>query len=211
MAALKHRRTALERVEKFLSETYFTDCNLRGRWAAGTALPRLPGPSPGGWRQAGLAAPRPGLRQRPAGPVPGGVALLAASWPSPNAGSTETAVRWRRSPASRPRGASPTKRLSGGNSERPKWEIPSAPREYGLGGATAAREPEPASRSYQGVRILTTCQWQRQVHEMIIHFPLGPYSAFAMEAWRQGGFLWEKVCGGLRLLPALLQVGDVLV
>ncbi|XP_074694175.1 alpha-mannosidase 2C1 isoform X2 [Strix aluco] len=31
MAALKHRRTALERVEKFLSETYFTDCNLRGR------------------------------------------------------------------------------------------------------------------------------------------------------------------------------------
>ncbi|XP_074773841.1 alpha-mannosidase 2C1 isoform X3 [Athene noctua] len=31
MAAGKHRRTALERVEKFLSETYFTDCNLRGR------------------------------------------------------------------------------------------------------------------------------------------------------------------------------------
>ncbi|KAM7103654.1 alpha-mannosidase 2C1 [Ciconia maguari] len=31
MAAVKHRRTALERVEKFLSETYFTDCNLRGR------------------------------------------------------------------------------------------------------------------------------------------------------------------------------------
>ncbi|XP_027645314.2 alpha-mannosidase 2C1 isoform X2 [Falco biarmicus] len=31
MAAMKHRRTALERVEKFLSETYFTDCNLRGR------------------------------------------------------------------------------------------------------------------------------------------------------------------------------------
>ncbi|XP_030312829.1 alpha-mannosidase 2C1 [Calypte anna] len=31
MAALKHRRTVLERVEKFLSETYFTDCNLRGR------------------------------------------------------------------------------------------------------------------------------------------------------------------------------------
>ncbi|XP_029870889.1 alpha-mannosidase 2C1 isoform X2 [Aquila chrysaetos chrysaetos] len=31
MAALKHRRTALERVEKFLSEVYFTDCNLRGR------------------------------------------------------------------------------------------------------------------------------------------------------------------------------------
>ncbi|XP_061856666.1 alpha-mannosidase 2C1 isoform X1 [Colius striatus] len=31
MAARKHRRTALERVEKFLSQTYFTDCNLRGR------------------------------------------------------------------------------------------------------------------------------------------------------------------------------------
>ncbi|GAB0193978.1 alpha-mannosidase 2C1 [Grus japonensis] len=31
MAAFKHRRTALERVEKFLSEIYFTDCNLRGR------------------------------------------------------------------------------------------------------------------------------------------------------------------------------------
>ncbi|XP_053810611.1 alpha-mannosidase 2C1 isoform X1 [Vidua chalybeata] len=31
MAAIKNRRTALERVEKFLSDTYFTDCNLRGR------------------------------------------------------------------------------------------------------------------------------------------------------------------------------------
>ncbi|XP_054858782.1 alpha-mannosidase 2C1 [Eublepharis macularius] len=28
---LKHRRTALERVEKFVSDVYFTDCNLRGR------------------------------------------------------------------------------------------------------------------------------------------------------------------------------------
>ncbi|XP_060116165.1 alpha-mannosidase 2C1 [Heteronotia binoei] len=28
---LKHRRTALERVEKFISEVYFVDCNLRGR------------------------------------------------------------------------------------------------------------------------------------------------------------------------------------
>uniref|UniRef100_A0A8D0GUW2 Glycoside hydrolase family 38 central domain-containing protein n=1 Tax=Sphenodon punctatus TaxID=8508 RepID=A0A8D0GUW2_SPHPU len=28
---LKHRRTTLERVEKFVSELYFTDCNLRGR------------------------------------------------------------------------------------------------------------------------------------------------------------------------------------
>uniref|UniRef100_A0A670JV47 Mannosidase alpha class 2C member 1 n=1 Tax=Podarcis muralis TaxID=64176 RepID=A0A670JV47_PODMU len=31
-AVLKHRRTTLERVEKFISEIYFTDCNLRGRW-----------------------------------------------------------------------------------------------------------------------------------------------------------------------------------
>ncbi|XP_035191627.1 alpha-mannosidase 2C1 isoform X3 [Oxyura jamaicensis] len=31
-AMLKHRRTALERVEKFVSAAYFTDCNLRGRW-----------------------------------------------------------------------------------------------------------------------------------------------------------------------------------
>ncbi|XP_047937398.2 alpha-mannosidase 2C1 isoform X1 [Anser cygnoides] len=30
-AMLKHRRTALERVEKFVSAAYFTDCNLRGR------------------------------------------------------------------------------------------------------------------------------------------------------------------------------------
>nr|XP_056721816.1 alpha-mannosidase 2C1 [Euleptes europaea] len=28
---LKHRRTALERVEKFVSDVYFADCNLRGR------------------------------------------------------------------------------------------------------------------------------------------------------------------------------------
>ncbi|XP_077905374.1 alpha-mannosidase 2C1 isoform X4 [Ictidomys tridecemlineatus] len=30
--ALKHWRTTLERVEKFVSPVYFTDCNLRGRW-----------------------------------------------------------------------------------------------------------------------------------------------------------------------------------
>ncbi|XP_007525848.2 alpha-mannosidase 2C1 isoform X1 [Erinaceus europaeus] len=30
-APLKHRRTTLERVEKFVSPLYFTDCNLRGR------------------------------------------------------------------------------------------------------------------------------------------------------------------------------------
>jgi len=28
---LKHRRTTLERVEKFISGQYFTDCNLFGR------------------------------------------------------------------------------------------------------------------------------------------------------------------------------------
>nr|DBA31661.1 TPA: hypothetical protein GDO54_007454 [Pyxicephalus adspersus] len=28
---LKNRRTTLERVEKFISDVYFTDCNLRGR------------------------------------------------------------------------------------------------------------------------------------------------------------------------------------
>uniref|UniRef100_A0A8D2KRH3 Alpha-mannosidase Ams1-like N-terminal domain-containing protein n=1 Tax=Varanus komodoensis TaxID=61221 RepID=A0A8D2KRH3_VARKO len=28
---LKHRRTTLERVDKFISDTYFLDCNLRGR------------------------------------------------------------------------------------------------------------------------------------------------------------------------------------
>uniref|UniRef100_A0A673CR29 alpha-mannosidase n=1 Tax=Sphaeramia orbicularis TaxID=375764 RepID=A0A673CR29_9TELE len=29
---LKNRRTLLERAEKFISDVYFTDCNLRGRW-----------------------------------------------------------------------------------------------------------------------------------------------------------------------------------
>lgn len=38
---LKHRRTALERVEKFVSATYFTDCNLRGRWAVGGPVLRV--------------------------------------------------------------------------------------------------------------------------------------------------------------------------
>uniref|UniRef100_A0A671MR21 Alpha-mannosidase 2C1-like n=2 Tax=Sinocyclocheilus anshuiensis TaxID=1608454 RepID=A0A671MR21_9TELE len=28
---LKNRRTLLERAEKFISDIYFTDCNLRGR------------------------------------------------------------------------------------------------------------------------------------------------------------------------------------
>ncbi|XP_021263154.1 alpha-mannosidase 2C1 isoform X2 [Numida meleagris] len=38
-AMLKHRRTALERVEKFLSATYFTDCNLRGRLYGDSCAP----------------------------------------------------------------------------------------------------------------------------------------------------------------------------
>lgn len=33
--ALKHWRTTLERVEKFVSPLYFTDCNLRGRCGPG--------------------------------------------------------------------------------------------------------------------------------------------------------------------------------
>lgn len=40
--ALKHWRTTLERVEKFVSPLYFTDCNLRGRCgplAQGTRRP----------------------------------------------------------------------------------------------------------------------------------------------------------------------------
>lgn len=40
--ALKHWRTTLERVEKFVSPLYFTDCNLRGRCgplAQGTRQP----------------------------------------------------------------------------------------------------------------------------------------------------------------------------
>lgn len=50
--ALKHWRTTLERVEKFVSPLYFTDCNLRGRCgpfvqgAAGAAV-RLSLPFPG--------------------------------------------------------------------------------------------------------------------------------------------------------------------
>uniref|UniRef100_A0A8C3LKI4 Alpha-mannosidase 2C1 n=1 Tax=Chrysolophus pictus TaxID=9089 RepID=A0A8C3LKI4_CHRPC len=38
-AMLKHRRTALERVEKFVSATYFTDCNLRGRLYGDSCAP----------------------------------------------------------------------------------------------------------------------------------------------------------------------------
>ena len=30
----KNRRTLLERAEKFISEIYFTDCNLRGRYGS---------------------------------------------------------------------------------------------------------------------------------------------------------------------------------
>ena len=32
---LKHKRVTQERVEKYLSATYFTDVNLRGRYADG--------------------------------------------------------------------------------------------------------------------------------------------------------------------------------
>uniref|UniRef100_A0A669D8L5 alpha-mannosidase n=1 Tax=Oreochromis niloticus TaxID=8128 RepID=A0A669D8L5_ORENI len=32
LPVLKNRRTLLERAEKFISDIYFTDCNLRGRW-----------------------------------------------------------------------------------------------------------------------------------------------------------------------------------
>ncbi|XP_074956010.1 alpha-mannosidase 2C1 isoform X1 [Phalacrocorax aristotelis] len=39
MASLRHRRTALERVEKFLSKIYFTDCNLWGRLFADRCAP----------------------------------------------------------------------------------------------------------------------------------------------------------------------------
>lgn len=51
--ALKHWRTTLERVEKFVSPLYFADCNLRGRWA----------PWPWGSRRA---AGREGARLHPA-------------------------------------------------------------------------------------------------------------------------------------------------
>lgn len=52
--ALKHWRTTLERVEKFVSPLYFTDCNLRGRCGhlvhgAGRPHPRVSSlPAPGG-------------------------------------------------------------------------------------------------------------------------------------------------------------------
>lgn len=37
---LKHWRTTFERVEKFVSPIYFTDCNLRGRCGPGPAEPQ---------------------------------------------------------------------------------------------------------------------------------------------------------------------------
>ncbi|KAM7337898.1 hypothetical protein ACRRTK_004017 [Alexandromys fortis] len=55
---LKHWRTTFERVEKFVSPIYFTDCNLRGRCGScfGVAanrirafFPSLPGGNPGLW------------------------------------------------------------------------------------------------------------------------------------------------------------------
>lgn len=53
---LKHWRTTFERVEKFLSPIYFTDCNLRGRCGPRPAeladhiralIPSLPEGNPG--------------------------------------------------------------------------------------------------------------------------------------------------------------------
>lgn len=46
-AMLKHRRTALERVEKFVSAVYFTDCNLRGRCEPARGAARGSGGVPG--------------------------------------------------------------------------------------------------------------------------------------------------------------------
>lgn len=46
-AMLKHRRTALERVEKFVSAVYFTDCNLRGRCEPARGAPGGSGGVPG--------------------------------------------------------------------------------------------------------------------------------------------------------------------
>lgn len=65
-AMLKHRRTALERVEKFVSAAYFTDCNLRGRWApAGAPRGAAAALGPAGGRGE---RPRPALRPPPPSP-----------------------------------------------------------------------------------------------------------------------------------------------
>uniref|UniRef100_A0A9L0RBJ6 Mannosidase alpha class 2C member 1 n=1 Tax=Equus caballus TaxID=9796 RepID=A0A9L0RBJ6_HORSE len=74
--ALKHWRTTLERVEKFVSPLYFTDCNLRGRcgphaWGASGPHSRASAFLSGGklkLRPPGLrdrvpAADRPGARE----------------------------------------------------------------------------------------------------------------------------------------------------
>lgn len=91
MAAPKHRRTALERVEKFISETYFTDCNLRGRWAAGLPLSASPGP-PGALAAGGLRRARARFRGVP---VPG-TRLPRCRW-QPGLGGLSARSRHRRS------------------------------------------------------------------------------------------------------------------
>lgn len=121
MAALKHRRTALERVEKFLSEIYFTDCNLRGRWAVGppppTSIP-ISRPSPGRWQQAGLAAPRLGLLPCVSGPQLHRRPLRGGRFPLPpppgrcrpglGEGSVNKAHRHPRQPGALPRSSTGT-------------------------------------------------------------------------------------------------------
>lgn len=96
MAALKHRRTALERVEKFLSETYFTDCNLRGRWAAGQLAPSplwaFPGALAAGGEGRAASGPTPVcVRRRPR--RGGSSPRVAAGWGSGGSVSKANAHR----------------------------------------------------------------------------------------------------------------------
>lgn len=66
---LKHWRTTLERVEKFISPLYFTDCNLRGRWVPGAGV-------------GAAGGPRSPSRASPNGPAsPAGSLGTAARWP----------------------------------------------------------------------------------------------------------------------------------
>lgn len=84
--ALKHWRTTLERVEKFVSPLYFADCNLRGRWGPlalgveeGSGSGGRASPS-GGWSTGGKgvawsACPQAAPSQALRGQLPGGRAL----------------------------------------------------------------------------------------------------------------------------------------
>lgn len=72
--ALKHWRTALERVEKFVSPLYFTDCNLRGRCKRG--------------------------REQIQRDANGGAAGLMETHPALLPGSSGNGTLWPRSPAS---------------------------------------------------------------------------------------------------------------